>query len=127
MGQCTGYAIDSETGFLSARADEAPTVPLMFESYGKGRMGSAAVAHWLNKRGHRTRNAKLWTAPAVLTVLRNSVYVGQITFRGQTHAAPHMPLVDRDLFTSVQAILKERREDGRDARRTRRPTSLPGW
>ena len=69
------------------------------------------MATWLNEAGHRTRAGRPWSHTAVLTLLRNPVYIGQVYFRGTFHPAPHEHLVDGELFSQVQALLTERGEN----------------
>ncbi len=106
-----GYIPDRETGFLVVKEDEAPVVPTIFDLYVNKRIGSRAVAMELNERGHRTRLGKPWSHTAVLTLLTNRAYVGEIFFRGRYHPAPHPPLIDEHLFAAAQAILEERGDD----------------
>jgi site-specific DNA recombinase len=103
-----GYLTDPETGFLVPVPSQAPLVPIVFDLYGNKRLGARNIAMWLNERGHRTRPGRPWGHTAVLTVLRNRAYIGEIYFRGQHYKAPHPQLVDRDLFDRVQALLAER-------------------
>jgi site-specific DNA recombinase len=84
---------------------------MLFDLYAKQRLGARMVATWLNDRGHRTRSGKPWSYRSVYTVLRNRVYLGEIFFRNEHHAAPHPPLVDSEVFDAAQALLKERGED----------------
>jgi site-specific DNA recombinase len=106
-----GYTLDAATGFLAPRADEAPLVPVIFELYAKRRLGARAVSVWLNQRGHRTRKGVPWSTNAVLTVLRNRAYRGEVCFRDVYHPAPHPSLVDSELFMTAQTVLQERGED----------------
>ncbi len=106
-----GYMADPATGFLVAKPDEAPLVPLIFDRYAHYREGARAVAVWLNEAGHRTRAGRPWSHTAVLTVLRNPVYVGKVYFRETLHDGPHEHLVDEKFFSRVQALLSERGED----------------
>lgn len=69
------------------------------------------MATWLTERGYRTKQGKPFNPHAVLTMLRNRVYLGEVFFRGHYHLAPHEPLVDRDLFERAQEILASRGED----------------
>ncbi len=66
---------------------------------------------WLNEAGHRTKAGRPWSHTAVLTVLRNPVYVGKVFFRDALHDGPHEHLVEGKLFDQVQALLSERGED----------------
>ena len=83
----------------------------VFERYAGRLEGSAAIAAWLSERGYRTKRGKPFNPTAVLTILRNRAYVGEIYFRGRHYPAPHEPLVEPELFERAQAILAERSED----------------
>jgi site-specific DNA recombinase len=91
----------------------------VFDLYVNERLGSRVIASQLNhqnhtlghRRGPSPRVARPWSYPAVLTVLRNRVYLGEVFFRGTWHAAPHPPLIDQATFDAVRVILDERGED----------------
>jgi len=106
-----GYDVDPQTGYLTPAPTEAPLVPVLFDRYAHGREGARALAVWLNEAGHRTKAGRPWSHTAVLTVLRNPVYVGKVLFRDALHDGPHPHLVDEQLFGRVQALLTERGED----------------
>jgi site-specific DNA recombinase len=106
-----GYDVDPQTGYLTPAPTEAPLVPIMFDRYAHGREGARALAVWLNGAGHRTKAGRPWSHTAVLTVLRNPVYVGKVFFRDALHDGPHDHLVEEKLFSRVQAMLSERGED----------------
>jgi site-specific DNA recombinase len=106
-----GYDVDPATGYLVPEGDEAPLVPVMFDRYVHGREGARALAVWLNESGHRTKAGRPWSHTAVLTVLRNPVYVGTVLFRDAIHDGPHEHLVDEERFERVEALLSERGED----------------
>jgi DNA invertase Pin-like site-specific DNA recombinase len=76
-----GYSCDPTAGYLVPRADESPLVPLIFEMYVKGRHGARTIAAWLNQRGHRTHKGRPWSGNAVVRVIRNRAYVGEVFFR----------------------------------------------
>jgi DNA invertase Pin-like site-specific DNA recombinase len=110
-----GYALEvgsdgKKTGFLTPN-DHAPLVSVIFDLYRHQCLGARAIANWLNDQGHRTRNGRPWSHVAVLTILRNRVYISEIYFRGTWHNAPHQPLVDRRVFKQVQRLLAERGDD----------------
>ncbi|MGZ4139297.1 MAG: recombinase family protein [Actinomycetota bacterium] len=106
-----GYQLDSDSGYLMVREDEAHLVPVVFDHYVNKRLGAKAIANWLNERGHRTRQGKPWGHMAVLSIVSNRVYIGEIFFRGRHNAAPHPTLIDREIFEEAQAILEARGED----------------
>jgi site-specific DNA recombinase len=121
-----GYRLDAERRHLEPDATEAPVVREIFERYAERLEGSSALASWLSERGHRTKNDKPFNPQAVLTILRNRAYLGQINFRGQSYPAPHEPLIHAELFERAQAILSERGEDASLRRSNRSDYLLTG-
>ncbi len=110
-----GYALETgpdgkKTGFLVPN-EHAPLVGVIFDLYRRKCLGARAIANWLNDQGHRTRKGRRWSHVAVLAILRNRVYIGEIFFRGTWYPAPHRPLVDRKVFDQVQHLLVERGDD----------------
>jgi len=106
-----GYRLDGERRFLEPEPAEALVVEEIFTRYAKRLEGTQSLARWLSERGYRTRQGKPFNPQAVLTILRNRSYRGEVGFRGEHYAAPHPPLVDDALFERAQAILRERGED----------------
>ena len=106
-----GYNIDKQTGFLDPRDDESPLVPIIFRHYVHDRFGAREIGNVLSRQGHRTRAGVPWNHSAVLTILRNPVYVGKVFYRGVFHDAPHPPLIDQETFDAAQRILDERGEN----------------
>jgi site-specific DNA recombinase len=105
-----GYTSDPRTSYLLPD-EHAPLVAIMFDLYGQKRLGARSIANWLNEQGYRTTRGRPWSHEAVLTVLRNRTYLGEIHFRGIWYPAPHQPLVGNALFDLVQQILTMRGED----------------
>jgi site-specific DNA recombinase len=106
-----GYTSDATAGRLVPKEGEASLLPVIFELYAKQRLGARRLAAWPNERGHRTRLGRLWSTQAVLTVLRNHVYLGEVHSRGAQHPGRHAALVERDLFDAAQGVLTERGAD----------------
>jgi len=106
-----GYLVDPDSGHLVVNPDEAPLVAVIFDRYGRKRHGAKTIATWLNKGGHRTKAGKPWNHMAVLTVLRNRVYLGEVYFRDTYHPAPHPPLIDLETFDLAGQILQLRGEE----------------
>ncbi len=106
-----GYLVDPGSGHLAVNPDEAPLVAVIFDRYARQRHGAKAIATWLNAHGHRTKAGKPWNHMAVLTVLRNRAYLGEVYFRDTYHPAPHTPLVDAATFDLAAQILALRGED----------------
>ncbi|MGW0056538.1 recombinase family protein [Nocardia nova] len=106
-----GYLPDPATHTLTPHPDEAPTVVLIYRLYTRDRLGSRAIAHILNERGHRTTTGGTWSGHQVLRTLSNPVYIGELSFRDITVADCHPPLIDIDTYTEAARLLAERGED----------------
>jgi len=104
-----GYRLSE--GNLTVDEAEAAVVGVIFDLYVNQRMGSHAIAAWLNDAGHRTKAGRPWSYKAVLTVLRNRTYRGQVHFRGSWYEAMHTPIVDAEVFDAAGALLAERGDD----------------
>lgn len=112
-----GY--DSRCGKLIPNGLEAPAVRCIFETYvATGRV--TAVHKKLLALGHRRKVWKTKTGrvkgggPIALSslhhILRNPVYIGEVTYEGERNPAIHEPIVDRDLWNAAQLVLKEREQ-----------------
>jgi hypothetical protein len=67
---------------VEIRANQhASLVLIIFELYGRRSLDAHAIANWLNQQGHRTQKHKPWGHKAVLQLLRNRAYIGEIWFR----------------------------------------------
>ena len=86
----------------------APIVVAIFRHYVETRDGARTIAAWLDAAGHRTRSGIYWSTSGVLALLRNRVYIGEMSFRGVWGPGAHEPIVERDLFEAAGAILAER-------------------
>jgi site-specific DNA recombinase len=106
-----GYRPDAEHRHLEPEPAEAPVVRELFERYAKRHEGSATLAAWLTERGYRTKHGKPFNGKAVLTILRNRAYLGEVYYRGTHYPAPHQPLIDEALFERAQEILASRSGD----------------
>jgi hypothetical protein len=53
-------------------------------------------------------------------MLKNRFYVGEIAYHGESHKGEHEPILDRDLFDTVQARLAEGAAKRRSGDRRRR-------
>ena len=109
-----GYATANKK--LIVVSEEAETVRTMFRLYLEcGSVG--ALAEELARRkivskvkvfaGGRTRGGGPYTVGALAHFLKNSFYIGEVVYRGETHAGEHAPIVDRAIFDAVQAKLAE--------------------
>ena len=63
--------------------------------------------------GYRTKVGNPWSKAAVLTVLRNRTYLGEIWFRDRWYKAEnhHPAIISEKLFTDAQDILDARGDE----------------
>lgn len=102
--------------------EEAAEVRLIFSRY-RDLRSLPALHRELRERGLVTRTRRLATGRtiggipfmvgALVSLLRNRTYLGEINHRRQSYPGEHDPIVDRDLFDQVQAILEANRKGHR--------------
>ena len=99
---------DGGGGGLAVDPAAAPMVREMFRRYVEERVGARVIATWLNEQGIPTRYGGRWATQSVLAVLRNRIYLGEVSFRRVWYAGHHEPIVEAAVFEQAQAILAER-------------------
>lgn len=90
-------------------SERAQLVREAFELYAEGSLTLQALSDELTHRGLRTRGGGPITPQVLSLLLRNPWYAGLMRHQGETYHGRHLPLVSRELFERVQAILKARR------------------
>ena len=56
----------------------------------------------------QSKAAERYTVGPLAHMLKNRMYVGEVAYRGELHKGEHPPIVDREVFEHVQAMLAER-------------------
>ncbi len=122
-----GY--DLSGGVLSVNAHEAAIVQRIFNTYVQNGIGTHTIARTLNEEGVLSPGGGAWAATAVLRVLKNEKYCGDLvqkkTFtpdylthkkrqnRGEETVVilrdHHTPIISRNLFDAAQRRLKSRK------------------
>ncbi len=105
-----GYRYNPAVAKLEPDEAEGATVRTIFDLYVTKKLGTRALANWLNSHGHQTRAGRPWSAVTVFDILRNPVHVGRVEFRGASYPAPHVALVSQDTFEAAQTMLAARKE-----------------
>ncbi|HIY05884.1 MAG TPA: recombinase family protein [Candidatus Evtepia faecigallinarum] len=121
-----GY--DVAGGKLTIEPEGAALVRLIFQKYAVEQVGTAELARFLTREGYRTyRGSSKWTPNAVLKILKNEKYVGDLvqrktytpdylthekrTNRGQVPLIRlenhHEPIVSREVWDLAQARLRQ--------------------
>lgn len=118
-----GFSADESTNLWTKNHDsEAPEVLWAFETIAKGGSIYSIVKTWNEKRIFTTsagqerkrRNGTgtttvsgLWSYAAVQNLLKNPRYTGLLEHRGSLTEGAWEPIVDRELFETVQAVLSD--------------------
>ena len=124
-GTVLGYRIEDEV--YVPHEEEAELVRMIFSLYKNG-WGVYKIARYLNKHGYRTRKGNEWGQSALLKLLANYMYTGNLLLqtsyvenhitkkfrvnRGELpmyHAEnSHEPIIPMDDFREAQEVRKER-------------------
>jgi site-specific DNA recombinase len=120
---------------LTVNPNEAELVRRIFEYYLE-EPSTAKVAEKLNKEGYRAKkrtykNGKVggggpFNKESIKGILRNKVFIGLVTFKGETFKGLHEPIIDEGLFNKVQARLDESITSRMDTHQSITPWTLHG-
>ena len=128
-GRICGYKVENKQMVIIP--DEAEIVQKIFHTYLYDGKGANTIARELNNQGLRTVNGKMWCSQAILRILRNEKYVGDLTQckvyctdyltkkmvrnHGENPDKPlitvsehHDGIIPRELWDEVQAELERR-------------------
>lgn len=126
-----GY--DIKDGYLTVNRLGAEIVRLIFYKYGVEKKGSTVIARELREAGYRTHSGNVkWSAGHIVKILKNEKYVGDLVQKKTitpdylSHAKKynhgeeelviirghHEPIIDRELWDTVQRELKKRNRNG---------------
>jgi DNA invertase Pin-like site-specific DNA recombinase len=106
--------------------DEVAVVQWIFNQFATAKVNASELARQLNKNGILNPHARLWNNRAVLRLVRNEKYIGNLVFNRTSRFLkersvknpPHLwiktvgaiePIVDQDLFLRAQKVGAERR------------------
>jgi site-specific DNA recombinase len=90
--------------------DRAPLITHAFDLYATGRWTTRRLAAYLTEQGLRSRATRRTperplTASRVQEMLRNSYYIGIVTWDGRSYPGKHDKLADQETFDRVRALL----------------------
>ena len=94
----------------------ALAVQRIFELYSSGSYTFRQIAEVMEREGYTYQPSyPRFHRTAVSYILNNRFYVGMVTFRGQTYAGKHKPIIDLQVFERCQDLLKGKNRRVRDA------------
>jgi site-specific DNA recombinase len=119
MGGHAPLGFDVRERKLVANETEAALVRHVFERFLQ--VGSATkLVQELNAAGHHTKRGKPFDKGVIYKLLKNHTYIGEVQHKGTSYPGEHDPIIERDTWDKVHAILAE--NGHRRASRTRAVT-----
>jgi site-specific DNA recombinase len=126
-----GYVIeDRKLKVVEAEADKVRTIYRRYLALGS----VAALADALDDAGimsqTRTSNAgralggKPFTKGALYHILKNRIYVGEVSHKGKPFPGAHEGIIDPDVFAQVQALLNHNAVNRRSGQQSEAPSVL---
>jgi len=88
----------------------APIIKEIFEKVGYEGWTNRQLFYWLKEINFRTRNGKYINMGSVYDILHRTFYYGQFEYprgSGKWYTGKHEPLITKELFESVQKVLRE--------------------
>ena len=130
-----GYDADAGSRRLAVNDAEAKIVRDIFGIF----LGTGSLAETLEEIGRRGWKTKSWTTrkskqrpgasfdrPALLRLLTNVLYVGEVRHGGQLYPGEQPGIVDREVWTQANELLKDRRRGPSVRARMRHGAVLEG-
>ncbi|MFY9737318.1 MAG: recombinase family protein, partial [Rhodoplanes sp.] len=106
MGGHPPLGYDVKDRKLVVNNAEAAIVRMIFERF--VRIGSATtLARSLAAEGVLTKRARAIDRGYLYVLLNNRIYIGEAVHKGASYPGEHQPIIQRDLWDKVHAILQE--------------------
>ena len=125
-----GY--DVKNGKLSIEPEGAELIRLIFRKYAVEQVGTAEIVRFLNREGYRTYHGGVWKSSAIIKILKNEKYVGDLvqkktytpdylthekrSNRGQVPQIRienhHEPIISREVWDLAQKRLEQNNKHG---------------
>jgi site-specific DNA recombinase len=135
MGGCPPLGYDVRDRKLVVNDAEADLVRHIFRRFLQLGSGTKLVRELKAKRrstkswttqGGRRREGRPFGKGTVYKLLNNRVYLGEIVHKGNAYPGEHAPIVTRDLWNKVQAVLAESAKARANRTRATTPALLRG-
>ena len=133
QGAPLGYGVDLQQRIVVAHP-EASTVRHIFHEY----LNSKSMADLMERlhqqgvktkrcvtRGGKKRGGELMDRTSLYRLLNNRMYIGEAFFHGEWHSRVYPPIVDLELWSSVQTKLSQRARRKGIPNETRNPLEFP--
>lgn len=104
-----GYVNNRATHRIDVDSERGPLIAKVFELYATGEYSLAALKRKARDLGltHRLGTRPM-TKSEIHRMLQNPIYTGDFLWLGKLHQGSHTPLITRDTFEQVQAVLQHK-------------------
>lgn len=105
-----GYLTTGETGHKIHVIDESKSslIRKMYEYYATGNFSLAVITKKMYEEGLRNKNNNKIVKSKIHTLLTDPFYYGKIRWNGEIYDGKQEPIIDKELFDSVQNILRRK-------------------
>ncbi|MDE3067739.1 MAG: recombinase family protein, partial [Verrucomicrobiota bacterium] len=103
-----GYLNDYRTKQIVVDPERGPVMRQAFERYATGEVTFDDMREFFGARGIRTSNGKLLARSHMSKIFANPFYYGHFHYAGEVHEGKHAPLITKETFDKVQAIINRR-------------------
>ena len=118
-----GYLNEPKLRTIVIDEARSPLVKRMFEAYATGRYSVPELRELVTAWGLRTGNGCGISRSKMWYVLANHFYIGFMRIKGELYEGSHPPLISKELFDKVQALLLER---SKSRYKQKAPFAFPG-
>jgi len=91
-------------------------VKKIFRWYLQQNMGVVAISRELNRLGIKPRKAEHWKGTRIHKMITNPLYAGFVRWGGEMAKGTHEPIIEKEMFDSVQETLHQRNHKSRQLR-----------
>lgn len=121
------YGYDYVNGKLVENKTEALQVKKIYEMYLSGQ-SMKKIAKTFNDQGIPTKQNKKWGQQTVALILKNPLYYGFLHWEKYLNKGDYPPLIDQNIFTEVQGIIKKRKTIvRRQLKKIKAPATSNSW
>ncbi len=103
-----GYINDPRTKLVAVDPDRSKVVREVFERYSEGNMRLEDAGALFAKLGVRSGGGKVFPRSKVAFILSNPFYCGLFRYSKELYEGKHQPIVSKELFDKVQAVIYDR-------------------
>ncbi|MBF0341699.1 MAG: recombinase family protein [Magnetococcales bacterium] len=125
MGGHPPMGYDVKDRKLVVNAAEAETVRWIFQRFVESRSATQIVKE-LAAKGVASKNGNRMDRPSVYRLLKNQYFIGEIAHKGEVYAGEHEPIIDREIWDQVHAIMADNNHYNPDRVRVQTPALLKG-